>query len=148
MTLISSLGSQKRCGNCISVHTTIFHCLFCSLLTPWRKKIHYKGLTLMVKCSKSLGCVVEVSSQLSAGTLEDFFTCLNPTALHPQHPGASAADLNRQCSVLRKRIQKRHLLPVYAHTSRYVCTKGNENIRYLGLFWHILSHWMTNYCMI
>lgn len=71
----------------------------------------------MVKCSQSLGCVVEVSILLSAGTLADFFTCLNPIALHPQHPGPSAADLNRQCSVLRKRITE-------TTPPAYLCTKN------------------------
>lgn len=102
----------------------------------------------MVKCSQSLGCVVEVSIQLSAGTLADFFTCLNPTALHPQHPGASAADLNRQCSVLRKRIQKLHLLPIYAHTSSFsLIMHGSQQVmglstvwEYFDIIWNYLSY--------
>lgn len=102
----------------------------------------------MVKCSQSLGCVVEVSIQLSAGTLADFFTCLNPTVLHPKHPGASAADLNRQCSVLRKRIQKLHLLPIYAHTSSfYLIMYGSQQLmglsavwEYFEIIWNYLSY--------
>lgn len=138
MTLISSLGSQKKMWKLhFCTHCTHYHISLSPLLTtkPLETENPLQRVTLMVKCSQSLGCVVEVSIQLSAGTLADFFTCLNPTALHPQHPGASAADLNRQCRVLRKRITQT-LLPTYAQrTSFALIMYGGQQLMRMSGVW-------------